>query len=206
LRNNYCSKYYTIYGGWVEVDDHDEFDDATQTQQVVSFNDGWAMGFGIGRRYANCWRMQNDFTYRNNTNDAFTVNQFQNGQLTSSQTDDAIDNFNSFSAMTTFYRDFRRQCGSCWNPYLGAGLGPVYVDGVVNTPTLGRVDYIHDAALGYQLVAGLTWQMRCCREFYLEYRFYGTTGLEFENGTQTPLDEFDYESDNWFVGFRWNVR
>lgn len=179
-------RYGKVFGGWNEAYDIN----VPQTGADFSFRSGYAAGAGVGR-YLTCnLRHELEFAYRNNSANERSIGGAQNTPL--------AGNINVFSVGNILLYDLNRLCVGGFTPYVGGGIGGVYVDADF---TDGANTYaISDKAFSYQGVLGVQKQMRSRMTGYAEYRFLGTTNLDFE----TPVATYDvtYESHGVFAGIR----
>ncbi len=180
------SRYRKVFGGWNEAYDIN----VPQTGTDFSFRSGYAMGAGIGR-YLTCnLRHEMEVVYRNNSVNERSIGGAGNTPLSG--------NINAFSAGNVLLYDLNRLSVGGITPYVGGGIGGVYVDADfsdgVNTYA------ISDKAFAYQGILGAQKQMSSRMTGYAEYRFFGTTNLDFE----TPLATYDvtYQTHGVFVGIR----
>ena len=201
IESNHCCKYVSIFGGYVDLEDY-RGDAGGGMDRLIDFNGGWQMGIKRGRIFANGIRIENELTYRHNTAGTYYTGNFvgpMNFVPTSSV--DATDSISGYSSMNNVLYDFKRQ-GRRTTPYVGFGVGGSYVQGEILTP--GRVDYIDDTALSYQLILGASRQINKKTFAFAEYKYFGTSGVEFENNVGMPATpgDFGYQSNNLIFGLR----
>ncbi len=207
VRTNACNKYISVFGGYVDLEDFDG-DGGGGMSRLISFNDGWSIGFARGRRFPGGLRLESETTLRHNTVDEYSQGNFVGMDFVPTATFDSIDSLYSVSSLTNLLQDFRG-FGPRTVPYVGFGLGSIFVDGDIVTPGLGRTDYIDDGAFAYQFIVGVTRKINCRMEAYTEFRHFGTSGLDVETDTNMAgpdLDgEFDYQSNNVVFGLRYTI-
>lgn len=204
VTSNACNKYVSFFAGYSDLEDFDS-DQFGGGTGLISFNDGWTIGFTRGRRFPNNWRLESEFRAQHNTADTFQLGDFVGMDFVPTAEFDATDSVYSLTSMRNLIHDFDYFC-SRTVPYLGVGVGGLYANGDVVVPALGEAYGINDWAFAYQLIAGLSRKINCCTEAYAEYRYFGTNGLEVQNDTSTAtaafFDEFDYQSNNVVFGVR----
>jgi|GEM_PF-4469372 len=183
------SRYLKAFGGWNEP--YDISVPASNT--TFDLNSGFALGAGIGRQVTCNLRREIEFTWRNNTADERVVQGQLGPQIT------GLDgNINCFSTAQILLYDLHRLSVGGFTPYVGGGAGGAYVDADF---TDGVNTYaISDLAFSYHGILGVQRQMGARATAYAEYRYFGTTNLEFE----TPMNTFDvnYQAQGVFVGLR----
>ncbi|MEM9410840.1 MAG: hypothetical protein AAGA30_06980, partial [Planctomycetota bacterium] len=149
LRTNHCCRYVGVFGGYFDLQNYNGM---LAGSRQIDFNSGWQMGLKSGRIFANGFRMENEFTYRHNTNDTYSQGNFVGPNFVPTATFDAIGSLYQLSMMTNFLYDF--QSFGKTTPYVGLGMGGVYADGDITTPALASNDSIADYAWAYQLIIG----------------------------------------------------
>ncbi len=140
---------------------------------------GWnvAMGTEIGMT-----RLEGELGYKYASMDSFTVS---NGRTYSSSTDQYL-----VSGMINGYLDLKNSTKA--TPYVGAGVGLIY--GV-----LDQAGYtIDDTKLGYQVIAGVGYEIDKHLTFDISYR-YQAIGGEFDSGREY----LEYGSNSMFAGLRY---
>ena len=171
--------------------------------RLVDFNDGWQLGIKRGRTFANGIRMESELTYRHTTNDTYSLGNFVGPNFVPTATFDAIDSVYQLSSMTNVLYDFRNSSGT--TPYIGVGLGGVYADGDIITPAVGVNNFIEDYAFAYQLIAGASRRISGNAVGYVEYKYFGSSGVDVEQvGVAGAVGDFDLQSNNVIFGIRWN--
>ncbi|WP_306017049.1 outer membrane protein, partial [Oceanicaulis sp. MMSF_3324] len=121
----------------------------------------------LGYAWANNWRLEGELAHR--FNDTGAVGHFENSS----------SDFQVWSGMLNLIYDF--DTDSFWTPYIGAGLGWVQsdvsamgYDTGTYVPTSNFIDVDDsDAALGYQLIAGIGWELSRNLTLDTEYRYFG---------------------------------
>lgn len=174
-------------------------------QRIADFNEGWSLGGAVGQEFGNGNRGELEFNYRNNTNDTFTINQFQNGNLVASQTFDATGNINSYTGMTNLYHNFNRLSNGLCVPYAGAGFGFTQVDGEINVNAINTTYFIDDNALSGQIMAGLIIPLGANVELFGEYRYFITDKVDIENAAGANVGDFNYENNSILFGLKINT-
>lgn len=203
IRTNACNRYRAVFGGWVDLEDYDG-ENGAGLNRLVDFNDGWAIGFTRGRRFPCGIRLESETTFRHNTVGEYSVGNFVGMDFVPVATFAAQDDIYSISNMNNLLKDFRGF--GKFIPYVGVGVGTIYVDGDIMVPALGRTDYIQDGAFAYQFIAGLSRVISSRTEAYAEFRHLGTSGVDIETDMGPVIDdEFDYQNNNLFFGLRFTI-
>lgn len=195
--SNHCCKYTSIFGGYVDLEDYDGIGPAGT--RLIEFNDGWQMGLKRGRVFENGVRLESEFTFRHNTNDTYSAGNFVGMNFVPVATFDAIDSIYQLSSMTNVLFDLQNLSRGGITPYVGLGMGGVYADGDIITPAIGGNDFIEDYAWAYQLILGANRSIRENVIGFVEYKYFGTSGVDVENAMGV-VGEFDLQSNNVIFG------
>jgi OOP family OmpA-OmpF porin len=121
----------------------------------------------LGYQWNNNWRLEGELAHR--FNDTGAVGNFENSS----------SDFQVWSGMLNLIYDF--DTGSFWTPYIGGGLGWVQSEisaagwdtGTYNASSNFVTVDDSDAALGYQLIAGIGWELARNLTLDTEYRYFG---------------------------------
>ena len=197
LRSNHCYRYTSLFGGNFELTDYRD----GGNNRLISFNEGWQVGVKFGRVFENNLRLENELSYRHATAGDYSVGNFVDADFIPTSTFDSSGSFYNLTSMTNLLYDLTQLSRGGFTPYVGAGLGGTYVDGDIITPALGRIDNFDDYAFAYQLILGLSKQINNRATGFVEYRHFGTTGVEIENEAGTPFArDFPFQSDQVIFG------
>ncbi len=202
FRSDCCSRnYISVIGGWNDLNDYNGEQDNSPPvfpappAREGSFDDGWAIGTAIGRRFNQAIRAEFEFAFRSNAADQWTVSGVPavrwNGD------------FHAYSLMANLYHDFANVNWLGWSPYVGAGIGIAFLDGDFQTSTLNLE--ISEELLAYQFMAGASKTLTSAIDLFVEYRYFATSDFELINNTASPSVAFGtdpYEADLAIVGFR----
>ena len=168
--------------------------------RLIEFNGGWQLGIKRGRIFSNGIRMENELTFRHNTNDTYSLGNFVGQMFVPTMTVDATDSVYQLNSMTNVLYDFQNYGRT--TPYVGIGMGGVYADGDIVT-ALPTNDFIDDWAWAYQLIVGASRQINSNASAFAEFKYFGTSGVEVENAGGV-VGEFDLQSNNLIFGIRVN--
>ena len=209
VRSNACSRYVSFFGGYTALENYDGFVNfGTPMTREITFKDGYNLGAAIGRRWPNNFRSEMELVYRRNSADVYNQGSFVGNDFVPTATFDAINQFSSFSWMTNLLYDFNIRSNRTV-PYIGLGCGLIWADGDIITPDLNRTDSINsEARWAYQLIGGISRQINCRLQGYVEYRYQGTSGFRVRDASMPNIDigRFALQSSNVLFGFRWNLR
>jgi len=234
--NNYNSRYTSIFGGYVDLEDYDGTvtldpggptippapptpptppaapptaptippaapapPTAPPTTRFIEFNGGWTIGGKRGRVYDNGVRLEGEFSFRHNTIDTYSLGSFVNDEFVAAQTFDAVDSVYQLSTLTNVLVDLRRLQVLGTTPYVGVGVGGVFVDGDIIVPEVNGNLFIDDYAFAYQLIAGVNYKLRNNVSAFFEYKYFGTSGVDLEDATSS-IGDFDLQSNNISFG------
>lgn len=161
------------FGGWSFVDVENDF------------NRGWALGGSVGRYIRPQTRLDVEFTYRNNAGD---------------QGADVDGYLSSYSFMTNLVYELNQMQFSGITPYIGGGIGASIVNGSFTDNVLSYS--VDDAAFAYQGIAGVQRTMNRNVTLFGEYRFFGTTNVDFSDSFTTSRSS--YQAENVFIGVQLN--
>ncbi len=209
LRSNACSTYVSLFGGWTSLEDYDGYVNfGTPMTRQISFKDGYNVGAAIGRRWPNNFRTESEMVYRRNSADLYSEGSFVGSDFVPTATFDAVNQISSFALMNNLLYDFRFS-GNRTIPYVGVGLGFIWADGDIITPDLNRTDSVNsDVRWSYQLIGGVSRQINCRLQGYVEYRYQGTSGVRVRDASMPDVDigRFALQTSNVLFGVRWNLR
>ena len=164
---------------------------------------GYALSFAFGRRHSRKLRSEIEVAVRGNdinqtfTEQGFTINSgvvVQGNDLISERSDGSV---RSTSIMKNFIRDFDNK--SLFTPYVGFGLGLSYIDvefGEATSPSGVATFQEGETIFTYQAIGGVATKLNSFSDFVVEYRFLGTSEIEFDGLTDT----LSYNTSNLFMG------
>ena len=163
--------------------------DAIGAEVNQEVDNGYALSFAFGRRHSNTLRSELEVAIRGNDIDT-VVSDFSGA---SEETDGSI---NATSLLKNFIIDFNNS--SRFTPYVGVGLGLSFVDietGSAFNPN-GATTFQDDGTLfTYQAIGGVATRITSAADFIVEYRFLGTSEVEFADGR-----ELTYNTSTLFLG------
>ena len=76
INSNHCSRYFSVFGGYVDLEDYDGDAPGTGLTRLIEFNDAWQIGIKRGRTFANGVRMESEISFRHATNDTYSLGNF----------------------------------------------------------------------------------------------------------------------------------
>ena len=156
---------------------------------------GYALSFAFGRRHSRRLRSEIEVAFRSNDiNQAFPLFVTTIGSDAPEQTDGSV---NTTSIMKNFILDFDNK--TLFTPYVGAGLGLSYIDVEFGEATSagGEATFQDGAgAFTYQAIGGVATKLNSFSDFVVEYRFLGTSEVEF----QSINDTLAYNTSTLFMG------
>jgi len=149
---------------------------------------GYALSFAFGRRHSNTLRSEIEIAVRGNDLVTTTL-------VGMDSTEQSAGSVNAVSLMKNFIRDFANS--SRFTPYAGAGLGLSYIevdqsDGIFPGLQEGQTLF------SYQAIGGVATQITSSADFIVEYRFLGTSEVEFDELGQDLV----YNTSNLFFGVK----
>ena len=197
IQSNHESRYIGFFGGY-----HD-LQDIRAVDRLLEFDDSFILGFTRGRRFCGNIRLESEFAIRNSPVGDYFEGAFVGEDFVPTATYAATDGFFALSSMRNVLIDFNN-IGTRVTPYAGIGLGGVAVTGDFINGTLGRADWINDAAFAYQFIVGATRKLNNRSEAYAEFRHFGTSGLDLENDAGDPVTSFAYQNNTVVFGLRLN--
>lgn len=188
--------YAGLQGGLNIMQDADA-SDSTGSGEIRT-DEGFAVGGYAGYRLDNGIRLEAEGTYRQNDLDELSVDTVFSipvGGVTVPLDGDV----SSFAFMANIW--FEPQVGEHWLPYIGGGIGGVYIDADASS---GGVSLIDDSTtvFGGQVGAGVGYAITSNVVVSLDYRFMVTADPEFDEvGTSDKLDA-EYLNHSIMVGVR----
>lgn len=197
----------------------DTIDVQTVRNQGLIADDGFGFGGAIGYRVHPLFRVETEFSYRENdalawfveettttTTTRFTNSNFAGGNVidqtvTRTRTEQAATgDIRSYSGMFNSIYDFSIPRMRCFNLYLGGGIGLSNVDGDIITPaTTYRID---STSFAYQVIAGVNFPLSERLKFFADYRYLGADNISIDDVTNNvSLGKSDgVDTQNIFVG------
>lgn len=182
--------------------------DSETTPVEVEFNTGFGVGGVAGYAFPMGLRVESEFTYRRNGLDAVT---FTDPAAGIPDPVGADGHFRSFALMANGY--YELDLGWPVMPYVGAGIGvartKIEIDEFSAFGTaLPAVFDDSDTVFAYQAMAGLAYQLMPSMAVGIEYRFFGSSGPDFEDqllsaAAEVGLDGESIKSHNVFVNLRY---
>jgi OmpA-OmpF porin, OOP family len=164
--------YFGAEAGWSNLEDQrDRFNVAGAPKVSNRYDSGFAAGARVGYEWGP-WRFEEEYAYRTNDLNRFTVGGFRVPGASGFRDAHAI--------MTNVLYDFNL-AGLGWNiglpvtPHIGAGVGAVNVSDHVKVPGVGRLLKDDDWQFGYQAIAGLRYNFTPNIAADLDYRYLATT-------------------------------
>lgn len=180
--NTCCDRYLKVFGGWNNLQDLNTGITALNNPEI-DFNSGWALGVARGRRINENWRRELELVYRNNTVDTAGGDS---------------GNINVMSFGNLLIRDLNNVSLLGATPYVGGGIGGVYVD--ADYVLGGNPAAISDNAFAWQGLVGMQKQVNDRMFCFAEYRYLGTTDLELEAFNNDY--DVQYQTQDLFFGIR----
>ena len=202
--DDFCARnYLSFFGGFVNVDN---FERQLVTGNVVDITtsemlDGWGAGGSLGRQFHPLFRIETEFTYRDNVADNWEENTFTNGVPTASTVVDSTGSLQTYSWMNNFIVNFPPRKQGCPNLYAGGGIGILYAEGAIATATTNY--NISDSSFAFQFIGGFNRPIRENVDFFTEYRYLGANNITVDDLTNAvSLGNFNFDSHSVFMGFR----
>lgn len=169
--------YFGGEAGWSNLEDQrDRFNVAGAPSVKTRYDSGFAAGARVGYEWGP-WRLEEEYAYRSNDLDRFSIGGFNIAGAHGSRQSHAI--------MTNVLYDINL-AGFGWNlgmpitPHIGAGVGAVNLIDHVSVPGVGRILHDDDWQFGYQAIAGLRYNVTPAVAFDLDYRYLATTDATFK--------------------------
>ena len=182
-----------MFGGRTELRDLE----GTNGLPNVNAKSGEGFGVALGRRNGRNLRTEAEFSYRKNG---------ISGSIPAFQAVDFTGNLTSYSGMANAYWEFIDVPTKCFKPYVGVGIGFIGVDIEAND-AMGRslipTNADNDTSLAYQWIAGVNYKAYRNMDLFAEYRFFKADAFRVETTVPGVNGDYDYETDNVFVGMRW---
>ena len=191
----------TLLGGWNFANSIDIADPTiaagVPAAEAIDFADGYAISFAFGRRHSHRLRSEIELALREND---LAFGSDESGRIPIVQlptpqgpvVSDQDDRVGVYSVMKNFI--FEHANDSRLTPYVGVGLGWSYLD--VESTTAGIDEGV--GAFSYQGIGGVATRLNKAVDFIVEYRFLGTSEVEFETVDQALV----FESHNLFMGLK----
>ncbi len=191
-------KYISMFGGWNGLQDFVN-PDGNGNDTRSSFKEGYVLGTAFGRQVAPNRRRELEFAYRNNSADEQMLRQAGN-TVSAVNIDGRVE---AYSFMVNEIYDTNR-CILGFTPYLGGGIGAVYLDGDITDGT-GNNCGLGETAFAYQAFAGLNRSISNRASLFTEYRFFGATEVDADcttAGSVATQQSVEYKAESINFGIR----
>lgn len=149
---------------------------------------GYAISFAFGRRHSHRLRSEIEVAVRGND----IISATSTGLDSVEQSTGSVD---AVSLMKNFIIEFNNN--SRFTPYAGAGLGLSYIEVEQDSGVLGALE-ADETLFSYQAIGGVATKLSAAADFIVEYRFFGTSDVEFEELGQS----ITYNTSNLFFGVK----
>lgn len=148
----------------------------------VNIGSGFLTGLGLGYRFNDKFSAELAWEYRTNDSEV----SLSNGQL--------FEEGNY--ASNTFFLNaaYSFDNSTNWIPYIGAGLSWIQEVDIDIETDVDELSYSSDGDIGFQVFAGLGYQISGQWQLQTELRYGQTSGIELtsEDNTSGQFSEFDY--------------
>lgn len=160
----------------------------------VDFDWSWAAEGALGYKYGNGLRTEIEISHKG-SNDVDSIS----GTLTPDGDSD------SWAAMMNVYYDIDMFDNTRFMPYMGAGIGAVRSNYDHAGPAVGLATYVDDSSidLGWQVMAGMTYQATDMLDLYAQYKYMSVVNPEYDSTVVTGV-EGDYDTSTITAGIRIN--
>lgn len=160
----------------------------------VNVDSGFVSGLGIGYAYSNNLVFELAWEYRSNESNVVLADDrlIEEGNYAS----------NMFFLNTHYYFD----TNSRWQPYVGAGLSWIQEIDIDLESEAGESSFATDGNIGFQLFAGLGYQLSDDWQIQAELRYGSIDDIDLtpEEGSQGSFANFDYQPTTLQVGLIYN--
>ena len=162
---------------------------------------GYAISFAFGRRHNRRLRSEIELAFRDNNINSIAGGSdlIAGGGFADSGTEIVDGSINATSLIKNYIFDFDN--GSRFTPYVGFGTGISYVDAEFGESSSldGEATFQDgDDVFTYQAIGGIATQLSAAADFVVEYRFLGTSEIEFSGFGETLI----YNTSTLFFGFK----
>jgi opacity protein-like surface antigen len=147
------------------------------------FNRGWALGGAAGRAIRPNTRVEMEFTYRHNAGD---------------QSSGVVGNLNSYSLLSNLLVELPALQVIGLTPYVGGGVGLSLINGSFEDNQVPIA--VDDPAFAYQGIVGVGRKIGKRAEIFAEYRYFGTTNVDFND--PTSIQRSGYSAENVLIGLQ----
>lgn len=207
VANPAVAQFYVGGHGGVSILQNSDLDSTTGAPGSAietTFDAGYLFG-GVAGFSFGAIRVEGEFTYRTNPVDEVSTSTASFVIFDSllivfpGQTLQADGDVDSFAFMVNGWYDF--DTGTGFTPYVGGGVGAVYID--VNDLSFGGVRFADDSDIvaGIQAGAGVSYRLSGSVDLTLDYRFLITTEAKLDDlGV-----EAEYQNHSVRVGLRYQL-
>lgn len=180
-----------------------EISDSSGAENLIEYDTGFGVTGAAGYAWG-LFRLEGEISYQENSFDRLRVNSLTLGGTTFTSAFGIADMGGDVSAlgfMANAWRDFDNMGPGWenWVTFVGAGIGSAIVN--IDITSIGGAATAFDESdtvFAYQLGAGFGYKVSPSTTVVLQYRMFGTTDMEFNDGVDKL--EADYFSNNILVG------
>lgn len=176
----------SVFGGWNRIAGFGLDSTADDT-----FDDDFAVGFAYGRRHNERLRSEFEFTYRNNESPTPDV-------IPVAIPEPLFGDVQVLSIMKNFLIDIESSSPNV-RPYVGFGIGYAYIDTDFNRNS--GFEMLNTSAFAWQPIGGVSVKLTNIVHWYVEYRYFATSGLEISQ-FGVPQEDSTYNAHDLFMGMR----
>jgi outer membrane protein OmpA-like peptidoglycan-associated protein len=181
---NRAGTYASVLGGFNDL--HASNLVGSGVNSEAKFDNGTVFGLAVGHAYGNGWRMEAEFSRRDN-------------DVKSVSGTSATGDFTSHALMLNGYYDFPA-IGRV-TPYLGLGAGYAYIDANASPVGGSRIDD-SDGAFAWQAIAGLALPLSNALDLTADLRMFTAQDPSFNLASGGSVDS-EYRDTSLLVGLRW---
>lgn len=155
---------------------------------TLSSKRGFGTSVAIGNSYGKNVRAEAELNFRRSS-----VNSVSGGE--------GSGDTSALGFMLNGFYDF--DIGSAWRPYLGIGAGGASVSYNNVSPVSGaRIDD-RDMVFSYQGIVGASYKVNDRTDFFTDYRYVGTSGLDLQTDSSVKVNS-DSREHRVMIGLRWS--
>lgn len=181
------------------------------TSATYNLDNGSNFGIALGQYQGKNLRTEFEYTFRHNNIESISLTENTGAGLSLTAFNLSGD-VKSHSGMTNVLWQFSNRNGGWINPYIGAGVGFVFMD--VNATRAGQNVLANgndgNSSFAYQLFAGINTQLSSEMDVFVEYRYFAANELRLDtnlanvNGAAGFLPgDFNFDSHNINFGVRY---
>lgn len=149
---------------------------------------GFGGSIALGNAYDNNWRAEAELNYHRSGSKSI-------------DSAAASGDTSALGLMLNGYFDL--PTNTAWTPYIGIGVGGALLSYDNVSPVGASLIDDQDLEFAYQGIVGINYKLNAQANVFTDYRYFGTTDLNFRTDSATDVDS-EFGEHRFMVGLRWS--